>query len=900
MAPVVLIPAALLAVAAGAVQAAPSEASFSAAALADPSCQPLPTAAPADPAMPGELILVLENALGRGPAIPLIVHLESRGGRWTEAWGEALRFNVVLHTVNILAAACDGDRLDLKLDVTLRDDFWVRGGKATYDLSVRRRPFSGPTNSSHPRLLTRAATHLVEGSFSGRLEREGKTVEVQGAVEGIRLPPRTAPPSFVPIVPDEHPRLLVRRADLPALRARIQTPLGKAVVEFLKGTEHEVADALLYALTQDESYARKAWDRVSTCLGGEKGRHTKGYGGTEAEHSADYVVGHQIAIAHAWDLCWDAWNQARREDLANWLIEMCRYDVYRPWTYSNTGTTGSIQSHGTLVFSGGGALALALWGVKVPPPPPPEANPFEARFKGDRPGWFPGPTPEERRRAWEIERDRWKAAGGMNLEVFDMARYAREALTCNINEKVGEGGTIDFPALLDYCIAYKNVFGTDPTGRPQMQHLAVEPLLRTVGWRERRGRGGEFVRNQPLGTRGNLGVGPSGLARYLVLSPPPIQAAVKSYWLKMVGLGWDDLKTDVGARQFIERSFEGGPRAIEVWAPFYAFQHFLGPPAPAPVQENIPRFWNDLTHGQYMLRGGTEDAPILVEADAATNPVSRWFGPLPSAGHFEVWGLGVLWTASGGGARVGQNVVQFPDVWTNTGGVGRLTHASADPAAGAAALTVNLDELYKLRAFEVSTRTEKVSNGWVTTMKPVEVKTVVNRDIGARATRAMAVDFSGRCGAPALVVVADRIAGTHPKTWLLNLPGLVPPSGGRPGPPSLSVEIGDGAFTLRQGGASLRATFITPAGVRIERVEGKAVRDSPGGREHKSNPTLLRYGIEATSPDPTGGDFLVIMTIQQGDPPAIAADGNALDATVTVGKRTIRFDGQKIILGDAP
>jgi hypothetical protein len=756
--------------------------------------------------------------------------------------------------------------------------------------------------------LTRAATHLWEGTFTGRLARaetdlhgkasKGETAEVQGRVEGIRLPPRLPPKSFVPVEADEHPRLLVRRADLPALRARLQTPLGKAVIEFLKGAQHEVADALVYALTGDASYAEKAWDRVSTCLGGEKGRHTKGYGGGEAEHAADYVVGHQIAIAHAWDLCWDAWNQARREDLANWLIEMCRYDVYRPWTYSNTGTTGSIQSHGTLVFSGGGALALALWGVKVPPPPPPEANPFEARFKGDRPGWFPGPTPEERRRAWETEMDRWKAAGGMNLEVFDMARYARQALSCNINERVGEGGTIDFPALLDYCIAYRNVFGTDPTGRPQMPYLAVEPLLHTVGWTERRGRGGEFVRHVPVGPRGHVGIRPADLARYLVLSPPPIQAAVKSYWLKMVGLGWDDLKTEAGARQFVERSFEGGPRAIEVWAPFYAFQHVLGPPVPAPVRENVPWSWHDLTHGQFTFRGGAEDSPILVRADASTNPVKRWFGPLPSAGHFEIWGLGVLWTASGGGCRVGQNAVLFPDAWTNTSGVGRLTHWSEEAAA--AALTVNMDELYELRAFEVSTRMVRTSDGWITTMKPVEVKRVVNRDVGARAVRALAVDYSGRCGAPALVAVADRIAGSHPKTWVLNLPGLVP-TGGPPragADPSLAVEIGQGGFTLRRGKASLRATFVAPAGVRIERVEGKPVVDHPGAPAHKSNPTVLRYGLEATAPDSTGGEFLVVMTLQEGDPPEVKADRQALDAVVTVGRQTVRFDGQKVLLGD--
>lgn len=46
------------------------------------------------------------------------------------------------------------------------------------------------------------------------------------------------------------------------------------------------------------------------------------------------------------------------------------------------------------------------------------------------------------------------------------------------------------------------------------------------------------------------------------------------------------------------------------------------------------------------------------------------------------------------------------------------------------------------------------------------------------------------------------------------------------------------------------------------------------------------------------GDFLVVLTLQKGDPPPVAVRGEGLGAVATIGRRTVAFNGEKIVLGD--
>src|SRR5512137_2265614 len=88
-------------------------------------------------------------------------------------------------------------------------------------------------------------------------------------------------------------------------------------------------------------------------------------------------------------------------------------------------------------------------------------------------------------------------------------------------------------------------------------------------------------------------------------------------------------------------------------------------------------------------------------------------------------------------------------------------------------------------------------------------------DSGIHGLRSFAVDYSGASGAPGLFAVADRITGGHRKVCVFQLP-----PGGRSGRSEASLSIAGNAFTLTQGDASLKATFVTPAGVRVFKSEG--------------------------------------------------------------------------------
>jgi len=130
-------------------------------------------------------------------------------------------------------------------------------------------------------------------------------------------------------------------------------------------------------------------------------------------------------------------------------------------------------------------------------------------------------------------------------------------------------------------------------------------------------------------------------------------------------------------------------------------------------------------------------------------------------------------------------------------------------------------------------------------------------DYGIRATRHMAVDCSGKPGGPMLIAVVDRVQVPEGKTtWPL------PVKGGK-------VEADGRRFTV--GGAAdgpgLSGVLVTPGGF------GK--------------------GLTASS---DAGDYFVVMVLHDGPAPPIAVEGEGLDATVTVGERSVRFDGQSLVL----
>lgn len=850
-----------------------------------------PALAANDPNWAGEIVIALRGGLP-GNRAPLL-HLEYRDGKWAESWGEAYTYNTSTHYVKVLESAFNGDELTLKLDVTYRPDFWIKPAAGVYSVTVKRGPTDNPTVSDYARLRSKIAKASLNGTFSGSFTGyKGSPQAMTGEVVGLLLPWREPPPGFAVAQPGEHPRMLFRKTDLPALRERLKTPLGEAVLAELEANGHEVATAILYQLTGDAKYAAQAFTRIATGFTSEKGK-TQGYGGSESEHVADYPVGHQAATAFVYDLCYDGWTVGQRKATEKWLAWMAEWAVYKPWSYSNKGSTASPISHSGITHAGGAIITWALWGIPSPPPPEPA--------KGDDPllaalGGAVAPEHFEQMRAtWREQMELWKEGQGMDLKVFDMFRLARRGVSCLINEKMGEGGSVtslSWPrVVLDCAISYRNMFGADISARNELRTGVVAPLMETVTWRA------TPTHDQPVSVTGPINVDPSGMARLLVLAPPEWRPMIENYWLRMVRMQREELTTVAAWRTFFQRSFAGGQP--EPWGLLYALQYFGA--QPADKQPPLPRVWETIARGELFFRGGTLDEPILITMDANTSGAG---GAELSGGNFEISAFGQRWTAAvptgRSDTRARHNVVHVPGQRFNGRAKGKITYRAIDPSTANGALSLDLSEFCK----EMETRTVSVvvtqKIGAMSVPKSSTDTSTTIKDVGLRASRAMAVDFSGKCGAPALLVIADRFEGPREKCWLMNTPDLFQPERlprGQVWTPPFTVKTDANTFELRKGDASVRGVFVAPAGIKPAYVDKVTTEEHihPTLAKGRGMLPLHRAGLEARVPataEPQT-DFLVIITVQKGPAPEVKGTGRE----ATVGGVPVRYDGDRIVIG---
>lgn len=152
--------------------------------------------------------------------------------------------------------------------------------------------------------------------------------------------------------------------------------------------------------------------------------------------------------------------------------------------------------------------------------------------------------------------------------------------------------------------------------------------------------------------------------------------------------------------------------------------------------------------------------------------------------------------------------------------------------------------------------------------------------------RSFAVDYSGASGAPALFVVADKVTGQRQRDELLEDPRnrwrLVTEAGNQ-------VAVEPGAFTMTgPNGATLRGTVIAPARA-TPTVADDTHKIEINYRFDHTNGSFTRKVISVAGDD----NFLVVFTLQKGVAPPVTVEGD----TVRIGQQTVRFDGEKIVLG---
>ena len=258
--------------------------------------------------------------------------------------------------------------------------------------------------------------------------------------------------------------------------------------------------------------------------------------------------------------------------------------------------------------------------------------------------------------------------------------------------------------------------------------------------------------------------------------------------------------------------------------------------------EIFPLVSVDKDFGAYVFRDRWRDGDDFVATAFLQNRWTRESFP----GCLRIAGLGSDWVVRGGSSldHLNANRVFIPGKAAKAvEGVIKPTFFAAG-ADGSGVLSMDMDGLYP----------------------------------GAKVRRSFAVDYSGASGAPGLFAVADRVEGAGGKAvWQLVTDQSIP------------VEVSGKGFTLKgAGGATLQATVVSPAAARIETagvIQG-----------HEANYHDIHRGarFQRTVVKVSGGDlFLVVMTVQRGQAPAVTSEGGS----VRVGRQTVRLDGEKIVLG---
>jgi hypothetical protein len=332
-----------------------------------------------------------------------------------------------------------------------------------------------------------------------------------------------------------------------------------------------------------------------------------------------------------------------------------------------------------------------------------------------------------------------------------------------------------------------------------------------------------------------------------------------------------------GARWLYDRTFglEGDKTFGCAWAyqAAYALANYPFDVPARPPGECLPWAAPDLRKGHYVFRRPWADKNDCLAVLHYKSEVLRGchYERAGDTGDVEVWALGKPWISG----------VSLPAAGpTNTFLGAKTTYFNATED-GAAVLSLRLDDIYLTESAGKAAPKGGKKRGeaappadpFAETRPPAakaddagmaaQGVTVPRApgtyvDHGVRAMRYMAVDFSGACGAPALFAILDQVQGAKSVAWRL---ALAKEAG--------AVKVDGAAFTAGDpGGLHLRGVFAAPAAPK------------------------LSGNLSAAG----GDEYFVVFTIQNGPAPAVKVEGDGAKARVSVGGRTVSFDGAKIVL----
>ncbi len=827
----------------------------------------------------GAICVVLYRALFGGekptPSGPnLILEIEKKGGKWQRIYGTALGGGNGDHFGSVIEGAIEPETIHLKVMVTVGADLWVGGGEGTYTISLKRQ---------------------ADGTWKGVFDGIYRDQPVSGNAVGTVYPPRPILiRDFKPLEAEEHPRLLLRKHELPKLREKLKTPFGLAFMDKAKAaTGDAILQSMLYQLTGEKTCAERALTAVQ-----KYGMLGDAHGGGSGS------VGHDmVAACVAYDMCAEAWPEGSRKEIFEKILDATLFmQKTLPVASANFHPCSNYYGPGKGMTSIASLLLLGGKGEEPKAPVPPEEiaskGGLEAllmvrsgkmdKYKADYPAMVA---------KWKARLQEWQESGGADLERLRMFHTGLLHMRRHYLVGVGEGGMqaeagtgygeIAVWLPLNYATMYARMFGQGPSLYPDITNVVVRRMMQVIFLQN----GKQLV--QPINNAG--GLNPGHVAVAFPIAADEYKPGLLWAWNHICGV--TDEKT-VG--NIFGKGWGG---SLATACAFVNYPLDLKPEHPDRV---MPRTWQARGLGLYVFRSGWEGKDEFVgQVFLKSMPIGGW--NKPNAGTFGVVGLGHTWNWTSDtptGIREQENIVFLPeDDPSSEGSCGRLTYLEL-AKDGSGSLTTDLSDTYATtKTMKVKKKAAAMQVGGIQYDKTGNVDAAETdrhlrlydrnglrmpdnwADSGIKSMRSVAFDFSGKSGSPCLMVLVDNVTGGKRKHWFWQLPHIQ--SGSRDAEPRVKVE--GNTFTVSYPDAYMKATFLAPVGVKVES------RADTMDAMHKAFSGVLKR-VVATGADTSAGDFFVVITFQRKDAPEVKVEGKGLGAKITVGKQTVAFDGQRIVL----
>jgi len=571
-----------------------------------------------------------------------------------------------------------------------------------------------------------------------------------------------------------------------------------------------------------------------------------------------------------------------RNDAARWVRVDTTYPatVYLNGTPLRAGEVARLQPGLYPVLVGAYIDQINPWGRQLMRPRLTEIDADEAaRLAVDRKA-----AHERAVAAWGASVAEWERLGRIDHAALDLFERSRHMMYVFCREAVGDGGftaeITHYGGIAErdaatYFPAHLRMFGHHVSPQADIELLVPRKM---------------FVHLYPEGDGDPRAVEINGtpkvdnglFAPLLPVVPEAMRGAALWGWHRHAGFEGEEWS------KLVAKS--------PVWALLnYPLDGGVDPTPPGDASAGLPLTWRADTFGFYGFRDRFENADdTLLQVFAKAHWIGGWNGP--NAGTIRLQGLGHLWTGAPTDRnrhRPEESVVQLPeDEGLNLSDSGVVTHVQTR-GDGSGVVSIDLRDVYATAKTFVDGRGRTRKHRRYSRYGHIRLDDAF-ADSGITGMRSVGVDYSGKSGAAAVIVLVDKVDGGGKKVWTWALPHSTGKADEWSAVDRTSTD-GNTFTVTQQDGATLRGTFVTG-----QRPEAKVRQTAmTGGGGSTKGKTLQRpvHGVFAED-DAKDAGFFVVLTLQNGDPPAVTVEGEGLDAVVKIGEQTVRFDGEKVVFGE--